>query len=158
MPSGGYCGRDYTIYIRCTTLRKTSALQRIRGPKSLSFRKITSSTDAELFIGVFTCEDVNSPFKRRRWQQCGDEHTRQALSCGGGVCSVTGASGLTDQNSRSHTGKYFLRLSFKLLRNMARGCSGAGPVPSQSKGADRAPEGDETMDYDPIIIITKIRF
>jgi hypothetical protein len=41
---------------------------------------------------------------------------------------------------------------------MALGCSAAGQLPSQSKGADRAPEGDETMDNDPIIIITKIWF
>ena len=41
---------------------------------------------------------------------------------------------------------------------MAPACSAPSRLVSQSKGAGNAPQGDDTMDYDPIIIITKIWF
>jgi hypothetical protein len=41
---------------------------------------------------------------------------------------------------------------------MAPARVGPGRLVSQSKGTGDAPEGDDTMDYDPIIIITKIWF
>ena len=75
---------------------------------------------------------------------------------GAGIAAEAGAEG---PETRVHsTSKYFTGLGFNSLRNMAPACSGARRLLSQSKGANKAPEGDETMDYDPIIIITKIWF